>query len=50
MIEPDHIQFDLPQLDRAGDPRGDAVAWALLAVTAALVVGTLLAVIWALTN
>jgi hypothetical protein len=50
MIEPDHIEFDLPQLDRTDDPRGGAVAWALLAVAAALVVGTLLAVVWALTN
>ncbi len=48
MIEPDHIEFDLPQLDRTDDPQGGAVAWALLAVVAALVVGTLMAVIWAL--
>lgn len=48
MIEPDHIEFDLPQLDRADDPQGGAVAWALLAVSAALVVGILLAAIWAL--
>ncbi len=50
MIEPDHIEFDLPQLDRTDDPRGGAVAWALLAVGAALVVGILLAVIWAISR
>lgn len=48
MIEPDHIEFDLPRLDRTDDPQGGAVVWALLAVVAALVVGTLMAVIWAL--
>lgn len=46
MIEPDHIEFDLPQLDRTDDPRGGTVAWALLAVGAALVVAILPAVIW----
>jgi hypothetical protein len=45
MIEPEHIQFDLPPLDCRNDPRGGAVAWALLAIGVALVVGTLLAVI-----
>lgn len=47
MIEPEHIEFDLPRLDRRDDPRGGAVAWALLAVGVALVASTLLAVIWA---
>jgi hypothetical protein len=47
MSEPEHIEFDLPQLDRKDDPRGGAVAWALLAVGAALVAGTILVVIWA---
>lgn len=47
MIEPGHIGFDLPRLDRSDDPRGGAVAWALLAVGVVLVAGTLLAVIWA---
>jgi hypothetical protein len=46
VIEPEHIEFDLPRLDRKDDPRGGAVAWALLAVSAALVIGTILAVIW----
>ena len=48
VIEPEHIESDLPQLDRKDDPCGGAVAWALLAVSAALVAGTILAVIWAL--
>jgi hypothetical protein len=47
MIEPEHIEVDLPRLDRSDDPRGGAVAWALLAVSVALVAGTLLVVIWA---
>lgn len=46
MIEPERIEFDLPQLDCRDDPCGGAVAWALLAVSVALVTGTLLAVIW----
>ena len=45
MIEPGHIESDLPQLSRKDDPRGGAVAWALLAVGAALAAGILLAVI-----
>jgi hypothetical protein len=48
MIDPEHIKFDLLHLDCRDDPRGGAVAWALLAVSAALVVGTILAVIWAM--
>jgi hypothetical protein len=47
MIDPEHIEIDLPRLDRRDDPRGGAVAWALLVVGVALVAGTLLAVIWA---
>jgi hypothetical protein len=45
-MEREHIEFNLPRLDRKDDPRGGAVAWALLAVGAALVVGTILVVIW----
>jgi hypothetical protein len=45
MSEPGHVASDLPELDRNGDPRGGAVAWALLAVCVALTVGTILAVI-----
>lgn len=46
MIESEHIKFDLPRLDRRDDPRGGAVAWALLAVGVAMVAGILLTVIW----
>lgn len=34
----------LPELDRADDPRGGAVAWALLAVGIVAVAGIILAV------
>lgn len=46
MIEPEHVASDLPELDRTDDPRGGAVAWALLAVGVALIAGILLAVMW----
>ncbi|MGH3799495.1 MAG: hypothetical protein ACRDTD_05040 [Pseudonocardiaceae bacterium] len=46
MIESEYAEVALPELDRLRDPRGGAVAWALLVVGAALVVGILLAVIW----
>jgi hypothetical protein len=46
MIEPEHIALDLPELDRTDDPRGGAVAWALLAVGAALLAGTMVVLIW----
>lgn len=46
MIEPEHIKSDLPQLDRKDDPRGGAIAWALLTVAATLIIGTILAMIW----
>lgn len=48
MIETEHVESDLPELDRADDPRGGAVACALLAVGGVLVVGLLLTVIWAI--
>lgn len=47
MIEPEYTEFDLPRLDRKDDPRGGAVAWALLTAGAAMIIGTILAVIWA---
>jgi hypothetical protein len=50
MIEPEHIELDLPRLDRSDDPRGGAVAWALLAVSVALIASALLAVIWAMSS
>lgn len=46
VIESEYAEVALPELDRLRDPRGGAVAWALLVVGAALVVGILLAVIW----
>jgi hypothetical protein len=46
MIEREHIDLDLPWLDRRDDPRGGAAAWALLAVGVALAAG-ILVVIWA---
>lgn len=47
MAESDHIEVALPELDCTDDPRGGAVAWALLVVGVALVGGILLAVRWA---
>ncbi|MDQ3762006.1 MAG: hypothetical protein M3460_10010 [Actinomycetota bacterium] len=43
MSEPEH---NLLELDRTDDPRGGAVAWALMAVAAVLIIGIILAVIW----
>ncbi|MBV8542073.1 MAG: hypothetical protein JO063_05670 [Pseudonocardiales bacterium] len=45
MIEPEHVASDLPELDRTDDPRGGAVAWALLAVVVALVGGIILVLV-----
>jgi hypothetical protein len=47
VIQPKHMKSDLPQLDRKDDPHGGAIAWALLAVGAALIACTILVVIWA---
>jgi hypothetical protein len=47
MIDQEHVESELPELDRMDDPEGGAVAWALLAVGGALVAGILLAVLWA---
>ncbi len=47
MIEPEHVDSCLPELNRTDDPRGGAVAWALLAVGLVAVAGIVLAVIWA---
>ncbi|MFY9808038.1 MAG: hypothetical protein WCC38_05645 [Pseudonocardiaceae bacterium] len=46
MSDPEHVTSDLPQLDRTDDPSGGAAAWALLAVGATLVFGSLSAVFW----
>jgi hypothetical protein len=42
MIESGNITFDLPELDRTDDPRGGAVAWALLMMSTVSVAGILL--------
>lgn len=47
MIDSEHVESALPELDRTDDPRGGAVAWALLAVGGTLVAGILLTVMWA---
>lgn len=44
MPGPEHIEVALPKLDSIDDPRGGAVAWALLVVIAAVVAGVLLTV------
>ena len=40
------LPSSLPNLDQTEDPRGAAVAWALLVTGAALIVGILLALNW----
>ncbi|MGQ0718487.1 MAG: hypothetical protein ACT4NP_14475 [Pseudonocardiales bacterium] len=47
MNEPEHVEVALPELNCIDEPRGGAVAWALLVVVVTLAVGILLAVIWA---
>lgn len=42
----ENLKSSLPNLDRAEDPRGAAVAWALLLTGAVLFVGILLALNW----
>ncbi|MGH3833237.1 MAG: hypothetical protein ACRDRS_22850 [Pseudonocardiaceae bacterium] len=44
MIEPEYVVFGLPELDRRADPRGGAVAWALLTVFVTLVAGIALSI------
>lgn len=46
MTEPKHTEFDLPRLDRRDDPRGGAIAWALLAVGVTLITSIILTVSW----
>lgn len=46
MTEPQHIESDLPQLDRKDDPRGGAIAWALLTVAAVVIAVIILVMIW----
>ncbi|MGH3784365.1 MAG: hypothetical protein ACRDRO_28035 [Pseudonocardiaceae bacterium] len=45
MIEPENVASDLPELDHTDDPRGGAVAWALL-TTGAVMIGSFSAVVW----
>ncbi len=47
MIEPEHFVSELPELDHTDDPRGGAVAWALLMTGATFIVGSVSAVVWA---
>ncbi len=42
MIEPEPVASDLPELDRSDDPRGGAAAWALLAMSATLLFGSMI--------
>ena len=44
MIEPEYAVSGLPELDRTQDPRGDAAAWALLAMFVTLVAGIALSI------
>lgn len=44
--EPEDVASGSPELDREDDPRGGALAWALLAVGVALLAGILLLVGW----
>jgi hypothetical protein len=46
MTEPEHVASALAKLDCMDDPRGGAVAWALLVVGMTLVAGILLAATW----
>jgi formate hydrogenlyase subunit 3/multisubunit Na+/H+ antiporter MnhD subunit len=46
MTEREHAAFNLPELDRTDDPRGGAVAWALLAVGVVVLGGIFLLVMW----
>jgi len=46
MIKPEYAMSGLPVLDRADDPRGGAVAWALLAVLTVLVASITLLVVF----
>jgi hypothetical protein len=43
----ERLKSTLPKLDQTEDPRGGAVAWALLVMSAALIAGIVLALTWA---
>jgi hypothetical protein len=44
-MEPKHLKSTLPKLDQTEDPRGGAVAWALV-MGVALIAGIVLALTW----
>ncbi|HEX6405271.1 MAG TPA: hypothetical protein VF003_19265 [Pseudonocardiaceae bacterium] len=46
MTEPLAVSPDLPELDRTDDPRGGAVAWAVLIVTTATIAGAVVSLVW----
>jgi hypothetical protein len=46
MTESGRVSSGLPELDKRDDPRGGAVAWALLTVAVALIVGIIVTLIW----
>lgn len=49
MIDQERMTYDLPDLpdlDRVGDPRGGAVAWALLVVCTVVMAAMLLMATW----
>ncbi len=46
MTKPKYTEFELPRLDRRDDPRGGAIAWALLAVGVTLITSVLLTLTW----
>ncbi|MCA1837076.1 MAG: hypothetical protein LC721_12425 [Actinobacteria bacterium] len=46
-MEREHLKSTLPKLDQTEDPRGGAVALALLVMGAALIAGIVLALTWA---
>lgn len=46
MIESGRVSSDLPELDRTDDPRGGAVAWAVLAVGTVFGVSVALTATW----
>lgn len=47
MIKRERLAPNLPGLDRTDDPRGGAVAWALLTVGATLIAGIVVTIMWA---
>jgi hypothetical protein len=46
LVRPEHLESTLPKLDQTEDPRGSAVAWALLGMGAVLIAGIVSALSW----